>query len=234
MTVLGNSITFLANTFTVTDSLIELGAGNSGDALDIGFYGLYNTGITRYSGMFRDASDGKFKFFSNLTTKPTNILIDTANASFRYGTLVVDHLEGNVTGYVSTIGNFSTTNLVEGINLYYTNARAQSAITALDNSIIYYQSNGGIQANVSYITSTISSSVSGLTTANVTEVASNLYYTNARVYANVTSLLPTYTGNITAGNIATTGVVSYGNVTAGPKVVQIYNSATNSLDTIFL
>ena len=234
LTVLGNSITFLANTFTVTDSLIELGAGNSGDALDIGFYGLYNTGIVRYSGMFRDASDGKFKFFSNLTTKPTNILIDTANASFRYGTLVVDHLEGNVTGYVSTIGNFSTTNLVEGINLYYTNARAQSAITALDNSIIYYQSNGGIQANVSYITSTISSSVSGLTTANVTEVASNLYYTNARVYANVTSLLPTYTGNITAGNIATTGVVSYGNVTAGPKVVQIYNSATNSLDTIFL
>jgi hypothetical protein len=28
--------------------------------------------------------------------------------------------------------------------------------------------------------------------------------------------------------------VSYGNVTAGPKVVQIYNSITNSLDTIFL
>jgi hypothetical protein len=386
LTVLGNSITFSANSFTVADSLIELGTGNSGDTLDIGFYGLYNTGIARYSGMFRDASDGKFKFFSNLTVKPTNILVDTANASFKYGTLVVDHLEGNVTGYVSTIGNFSTTNLVEGINLYYTNARAQSAITALDNSIIYYQSNGGIQANVSYITSTISSSVSGLTTANVTEVASNLYftnarvyanispllttanikeissnlyytnsrvysnvigflpslsgpgisiaangqisanattssnvsfnnissniwtnlytanvietagnlyftdtrsrssisagdtsiiydaangtirantttitttitevqtvvnnlstsnvtegtnlyYTNARVYANVTELLPTYTGNITTGNIATNGVVSYGNVTAGPKVVQIYNSITNSLDTIFL
>ena len=46
-----------------------------------------------------------------------------------------------------------------------------------------------------------------LTTANVAELASsgNLYYTNARVYSNVIAALPTYTGNIAAGNLILTG-----------------------------
>ena len=43
-----------------------------------------------------------------------------------------------------------------------------------------------------------------LTTSSIAE-GSNLYYTNARVHSNVISTLPTYTGNIGAGNLILTG-----------------------------
>jgi hypothetical protein len=59
---------------------------------------------------------------------------------------------------------------------------------------------------------TFRGTVSGITTAavttgNVAEEASsgNLYYTNARVHSNIIAALPTYTGNIGAGNLVLTG-----------------------------
>jgi hypothetical protein len=50
-----------------------------------------------------------------------------------------------------------------------------------------------------------------LYTANVLETASNLYYTNARVYANVISLLPNYTGNLRVGNLIVNGYEFFSN-----------------------
>jgi hypothetical protein len=69
--------------------------------------------------------------------------------------------DANVANTVLTLSNFSTSNLVEGANLYYTNARVVTAVTPL------------------------------LTTANVIETSSNLYFTNARVVTAVTPLLTT-------------------------------------------
>ena len=43
---------------------------------------------------------------------------------------VTASLVGNVTGQASDISNHSTTNLSEGTNLYYTNARADARIAA--------------------------------------------------------------------------------------------------------
>jgi len=55
------------------------------------------------------------------------------------------------------------------------------------------------------IQSPIGTSVlAGLTTSSIAE-GTNLYYTNSRVYSNVISLLPGYTGNITANTITVTG-----------------------------
>ena len=91
------------------------------------------------------------------------------------------------TGTVSLDG-LTTSNLAEGSNLYFTNARVNSFI----------QGNLATKANVT-----------DLTTANVSELT-NLYYTNARVYSNVIALLPTLAGqNITIeANGRITGTVS--------------------------
>ena len=67
----------------------------------------------------------------------------------------------------------STSDITEGTNLYFTNARVNAAVSG----------NLALKANVS-----------DLTTANVTELT-NLYYTNARVYSNVIALLPTLAGS---------------------------------------
>ena len=91
----------------------------------------------------------------------------------------------------------TTSNVAEGSNLYYTNARVNSFI----------QGNLVLKANVT-----------DLTTANIAELT-NLYYTNTRVYSNVIALLPTLAGqNITIesnGRISasTTGTVSLDGLT---------------------
>ena len=69
LTVSGTTTTVNTSTLTVEDPLIKLASGNaSGDTVDIGLYGLYdNTGSQDvYSGIFRDATDDKWKLFKSL------------------------------------------------------------------------------------------------------------------------------------------------------------------------
>ena len=125
LTVNGTTTTVNSDTLSVTDPLIKLAKANSGaDSLDIGFYGLYDTSGSQdlYAGLFRDANDsGKFKLFKDLQVEPTTT-VNTSGTGYAVGTLV-SNLEGSVTGTVSSISNHSTSDLSEGTNLYYTDAR---------------------------------------------------------------------------------------------------------------
>ena len=99
--------------------------------LDLGIVGNYNTPSEPYThaGFFRDASDQKFKIFNKYDPE-VNGDINTADPSFTLGTMVANTFEGDltgdVTGTVSDISNHSTTELSEGSNLYYTQARVDS------------------------------------------------------------------------------------------------------------
>jgi hypothetical protein len=87
LTVSGTLTTIDTVNLTIKDSLIELANGNvSTDALDIGFYGQYGETGTKFTGMFRDASDGIYKLYSGLTAEPTTT-VDTANATYTQATL---------------------------------------------------------------------------------------------------------------------------------------------------
>lgn len=68
-----------ATNLTVTDSIIKLANGNATtDSLDVGFYGVYgNSTVTKYTGLYRSASDGKFRLFKESQSEPTT----TVNAS---------------------------------------------------------------------------------------------------------------------------------------------------------
>ena len=201
LNVQGNGIIFSANTLTVQDPLIQLGYGNPGNSVDIGFVGHYNDGTERHTGLFRDATDGKFKFFTNLTPVPNGTFVDTANSTFQLATVVATTFEGNlignVTGRVSTLDNFTTANLVEGTNLYYTTARVLTATgptferanAALAMANLVYSSSNVKVGTVAGVNATSISNVvlaagiqqTGiLNTSNVIE-GSNLYYTTARV-----------------------------------------------------
>ena len=139
------------------------------------------------------------------------------------------------TAYLRQVGNdwptaqvISTSDITEGINLYYNNARVYSNVIALlptlAGSGIQIQANGQINSNTTLTLDTLSPF---LTTSNVAE-GSNLYYTNARV-------LSALTGNVTIGNLITETSVSNsfitsGNVNAGninvPRIVN--NGAYNT------
>ena len=87
--------------------MLSLATGNnSSDAVDIGFYGLYDTSGSQdeYAGLFRDASDEKFRLFRDLQVEP-GTTVNTSGGGYAVATLVA-HLEdssvaitgGSITG----------------------------------------------------------------------------------------------------------------------------------------
>jgi len=104
LTVSGDATTFNTATVSVEDPLMILASNNnSADAVDIGFYGLYDTSgsLDLYSGLFRDANDsGKWKLFKDLQAAPTTT-VNTSGTGYAVGTLVAN-VEGNITGSAGT------------------------------------------------------------------------------------------------------------------------------------
>jgi hypothetical protein len=87
----GTLTTVDTTNLSVTDSIISLARGNALNTLDIGFYGTYNDGATKYSGLFRDATDGAYKLFAGQVPEPTTT-VDTANANFALANLSINSL----------------------------------------------------------------------------------------------------------------------------------------------
>jgi hypothetical protein len=102
----GTLTTVDTTNLSVTDSLISLARGQTtANTLDIGIYGTYgNATVTSYSGLFRDATDSKYKLFAGAIPEPTTT-VDTANVNYAGATLVVQALEG-ANGTTSFIDNF--------------------------------------------------------------------------------------------------------------------------------
>jgi len=116
------------------------------------------------------------------------------------------------TAYLRQVGNdwptaqvISSSDITEGINLYFTNARVYSNVIAslpsLAGTGMIIQANGQINANAQALSQSLTLAALSpfLTTSNVSE-GSNLYYTNARV-------LSALTGNVTVGNLTATSIV---------------------------
>lgn len=89
LTVAGNLTTTNVNSVVVSDPLIYLAGNNySSDLVDIGFAGNYNDGANRHTGLFRDASDGIYKLFYNLTQElDSAVTVNTADPTFATATL---------------------------------------------------------------------------------------------------------------------------------------------------
>lgn len=111
--VVSGALTNVSTTqITIEDPLLALANENtSANTVDIGFYGTYNDGSTRYAGLFRDASDGKFHFFYNTTTTPTTVINPSAGG-YQKATLVLGTLEATTIN-AFTLGGKLTAGAVE-------------------------------------------------------------------------------------------------------------------------
>jgi hypothetical protein len=102
LSVAGTTTSVNSTNLEVNDPLFKMGANNdSSDAIDLGFYGLYDTSgsLDLYAGLFRDANDGKWKLFKDSQSEPTTT-VDTTATGYSVATLVAN-LEGNVTGNIT-------------------------------------------------------------------------------------------------------------------------------------
>jgi hypothetical protein len=101
LVISGNTVTQDVTTITTEDSLIKLAANNVADAIDIGFYGQYTNGGTKYTGLVRDATDGVFKLFTNEEVDPTTNVV--AYGAENRATIEANFTGGNVSGLFSDI-----------------------------------------------------------------------------------------------------------------------------------
>lgn len=85
LTVNGTVTVIDTQNLIVEDPLIALATGNASNSVDIGFFGTYNS--TTYTGIFRDATDGKYYVFNSLTEQPTTT-VNRAGTGYDTGTFV--------------------------------------------------------------------------------------------------------------------------------------------------
>ncbi len=71
LTVTGTTTTVNATDLVVSDPLIYLGEGNSGNLADLGFVANFNDGTYQHAGLVRDSSAGTWKLFKGVTDEPT-------------------------------------------------------------------------------------------------------------------------------------------------------------------
>ena len=98
LTVNGTTTTINSETVSVEDSMLKLANSNTTDTIDAGIYSLYNDGTTKFSGYFRDATDGIIKFYNGLEVEPTTI-VDTGATGFDFASLQVKDIGLNEIRY---------------------------------------------------------------------------------------------------------------------------------------
>lgn len=82
LTVTGTLNTVNETNLAVEDAFIYLNDGSTITNPDLGIAGNYNDGTYKHAGMFRDATDGTFKFFQGYTEEP-GADINVAHASYQ-------------------------------------------------------------------------------------------------------------------------------------------------------
>lgn len=125
LTVSGNVQTLNADNLSIEDNMIYLNHGLSKNTYpDLGFVAAYSNGSYQHTGLFRDQTDGFWKFFDGYQPEPDlSVFIDTANASFRLAPLSV----GSITATTSNVGTVQTgTWQGSSISTTYTDAKTVS------------------------------------------------------------------------------------------------------------
>jgi hypothetical protein len=176
LTVSGNVFSVEATNLSVEDNMIYLNANNTVTNPDLGFAGNYNDGVYHHAGMFRDASDGIWKFFYNYDPEPdASPYIDTTHASFR-----IANVTANLITDVATIRGYDPIN--------HTNSAYTQANTANTNAATADQRavTSGVYANAAFTSANASINFTALGTANSASSYANSAFAVANAAVSLT------------------------------------------------
>jgi hypothetical protein len=149
-----NGVTTTVNTSTVTttDSLIKLANNNiSGDSVDIGFYGTYNSSGQKYAGLVRQAGSNFF-LFKDITTDPTSNSLPIGSLTGSNTGILNANVIGYITSngyslydYVNSVFNLANTHSNQITVIQGTNTTQNTNIAATDGKMqsAYNQANTG-------------------------------------------------------------------------------------------
>jgi hypothetical protein len=222
----GTGTSTTTNNLAVEASMVYLGDGNPGDALDLGIVGEYKVGATtKYAGLVRDASDGIIKIFKDATTKPATT-VNFAEAGLAYG----DVKANSIDVVSATIGDVSNT------ELQYVNGVTSAIQTQLDSKIASSTATATFAPKADPTFTGVPAAPTAAVDTNTTQVATTAYVvgqgylkssTAASTYANLTGAqlvrpnLTTATETATVSATAATGTV---HVDLSTSAVKYYTS----------
>ena len=234
LVVSGTTTTVSSTTIEVNDPLLFLAQNNtSSDAVDIGFFGAYDSSGSQdlYAGLFRDANDGKFRLFKDSQAEPTTT-VNTGATGYAVATLVANvegavtgDVTGDVTGNADTATALATARNIGGVSFDGTGAITPNEITVADESsdtscfmLFATAATGAIQPKTG--TNVTFNSGTGIVTA--TGFSGSLTGTlQTASQTNVTGVGALDAGSITSGfgtidtgssAISTTGVLTGGSI----------------------
>ncbi len=238
------------NGVAIGTPLYQHNTTNAADLLDIGFYGLYTSGGTRYSALFRDASDsGRWKILNGLTVAPSGNVVDLTSGvagELVLGTLTANNVAGTLT--TASQPNVTTLSSVTSLNGITVGSGTLSGLTSVSSTAVTATNLTGTlqtasQPNVTTLAGVTSlngitvgsGTLSGLTSVSSTAVtATNLTGTlqtasqpNVTTLSSVTSL-----NGITVGSGTLSGVTSINGSPVGTVSLPLLNAfgSTNAAD----
>ena len=207
LTISGTTTTVSSTNLEVTDPLIYIGTGNSANVNDLGLVGHFDNGTYQHTGLVRDASDGKWKLFSGITTEPTTTI--------DFGTWTKDTL---------VAGGIETANLTATGSIDFTGATVTGLTTLpsqTGNSGKYLTTNGSV---ASWATLNASPALDDLSDVTITSATTNdVVYFNGTTWINkYVQAIPT----VTNAQSGTTYTLVLGD--AG-KIVEVSNASAITL-----
>ena len=155
-----------------------------------------------------NSSTGVFSFTERTDAEVRGLVSASGNLSYNSSTGAFSYTTPTT---IASLSNHDTADLAEGTNLYFTNARARSAISATGS--LSYNSTTGV----------MSFTMPAQNTSNITE-GSNLYYTNARADARIAAAS---TSDLSEGTN-----LYYTDARADARVALIVDSAPGTLNTL--
>ena len=231
LTVSGNTVSINVTNLSVEDNMIYLNANNTVSNPDLGFAGNYNDGSYRHAGVFRDATDGVWKFFHEYVPEPdASAYIDTANNTFALANVQANTFIGAGSFSLVTVAGNTTVGLSVG------NSTVNTVITSAS-----INTNGTLTANtISVGNTTVNSIITGdsisvgNSTVNSFVNSTSIVANGALIYSiNATSIA---TGTLDTARLPATANISTAinvgaNVNLTTSTISIGNSTVNTVFT---
>jgi hypothetical protein len=159
LTILGTNTSISTTYINIDDNMLQLANNNVANTVDIGFYGQYSDGAGNvHSGLFRDATDGIWKFFKDYNIEPGTTINISGNgfafANVQAGNVTATKFFGDGSGLSgvatsgggSTITDDTTTNASYYVGMANTTSGTQSNTFIATTKLFFNPSTGTLNA----------------------------------------------------------------------------------------
>ena len=246
LTVNGTLSTINTENLAVSDNMIYLNDGSTVTNPDLGWAGNYNDGTYAHAGVFRDATDSKFKFYDGYTPEP-GVEINTGHASFSLADVAAGTFYGALSGNASTATALQTARTiglsgdVSGSVSFDGTANVTITAVVADDSHNHIVSNvDGLQTALDAKAPLASPALTGTPTVPTAAVDTNTTQaaSTAFVVAQIANDAPTKTGgsasgtwgiNITGSSGSTTGNAATATKLATARTIGLSGDVSGSV-----